>query len=85
MHAGVSYGGKRHMMVNAGVTVKVGSSDKEREVAERYRTGPLSSVYVMQKEIEHLNSDNQMLREQVNEQNAKIEELMQMVQEMRTK
>ena len=39
----------------------------------------------MQKEIEHLNSDNQMLREQVNEQNAKIEELMQMVQEMRTK
>lgn len=92
MHAGVSYGGKSHMMVNAGVTVKVGSSDKEREVAERYRTGPLSSVYVMQKEIDHLTSDNQALRSTVNEQNAKlseqdakIEKLMQMVQELASK
>jgi len=92
MHAGVSYGGKSHMMVNAGVTVKVGSSDKEREVADRYRTGPLSSVYVMQKEIDHLTSDNQALRSTVNEQNAKlseqdakIEKLMQMVQELASK
>lgn len=92
MHAGVSYGGKSHMMVNAGVTVKVGSSDKEREVADRYRTGPLSSVYVMQKEIDHLTSDNQALRSTVNEQNAKlseqdakIEKLMQIVQELASK
>ena len=46
----------------------------------------------MQKEIDHLTSDNQALRSTVNEQNAKlseqdakIEKLMQMVQELASK
>lgn len=40
-------------MVNAGVTHKFGYSP-EKNIPDRYKAGPISSVYVMQDEISSL-------------------------------
>ena len=49
-HVGVSVG-SHHNMVNAGVTRKFGTSDAKKAVPERYKGGPISSMYVMQDEM----------------------------------
>ena len=49
-HVGVSVG-SHHNMVNAGVTRKSGTSDAKKAVPERYKGGPISSMYVMQDEM----------------------------------
>ena len=38
-------------MVNAGVTHKFGSSPEKKNIPDRYKAGPISSVYVMQDEV----------------------------------
>ena len=59
-HAGVSVG-SRHNMVNAGVTRKFGSSDEKKAIPERYKGGPISSMYVMQDEMTALKAENASL------------------------
>ncbi|MDU4210444.1 MAG: YadA-like family protein, partial [Finegoldia magna] len=56
-HAGVSVG-SRHNMVNAGVTRKFGTSDEKKAIPERYKGGPISSMYVMQDEMTALKAEN---------------------------
>ena len=56
-HAGVSVG-SRHNMVNAGVTRKFGTSDEKKVIPERYKGGPISSMYVMQDEMTALKAEN---------------------------
>lgn len=49
-HAGVTMG-NHNTMYNAGVTWKFGNRDEEEAVPDRYKAGPISSVYVMQDEV----------------------------------
>ena len=62
-HAGVSVG-SRHNMVNAGVTRKFGSSDEKKAIPERYKVGPISSMYVMQDEMTALKAENARMKAQ---------------------
>ena len=62
-HAGVSVG-SRHNMVNAGVTRKFGSSDEKKAIPERYKGGPISSMYVMQDEMTALKAENARIKAQ---------------------
>ena len=50
VHAGMSVTHHGESMANAGLTWKIGSKAAKDAIPERYRRGPLSSVYVMQKE-----------------------------------
>ena len=50
-------------MVNAGVTYRFGGEDSA--VPERYKGGPISSVYVMQDEVSALKAENAEMKEQM--------------------
>ena len=65
-HVGVSVG-SHHNMVNAGVTRKFGTSDAKKAVPERYKGGPISSMYVMQDEMTALKAENARMQERLNE------------------
>ena len=60
-HAGVSVG-SRHNMVNAGVTRKFGTSDEKKAIPERYKGGPISSMYVIQDEMTALKAENARMK-----------------------
>ncbi|ETS92449.1 YadA-like family protein, partial [Veillonella sp. AS16] len=65
-HVGMSVGG-HHNMVNAGVTRKFGTSDAKKAVPERYKGGPISSIYVLQDEVTALKAENARMQESLNE------------------
>ncbi|OON85797.1 YadA C-terminal domain-containing protein, partial [Pyramidobacter sp. C12-8] len=50
VHAGVSVSHHGESMANAGLTWKIGRKEDREAIPERYRKGPMNSVYVMQKE-----------------------------------
>ncbi|MDY4031537.1 MAG: YadA-like family protein [Pyramidobacter sp.] len=68
VHAGVSITHHGESMANAGLTWKIGRKEDKDQIPERYRKGPISSVYVMQKE-------NAELQAQVASQAHEIAEL----------
>ena len=68
-HVGVSVG-SHHNMVNAGVTRKFGTSDAKRAVPERYKGGPISSIYVLQDEVTALKAENARMQESLHELSA---------------
>ncbi|OON89235.1 hypothetical protein B0D78_04445 [Pyramidobacter sp. C12-8] len=68
VHAGVSVTHHGESMANAGLTWKIGRKEDKDQIPERYRSGPISSVYVMQKE-------NAELQAQVASQAREIAEL----------
>lgn len=77
---GAAYGNSSHMMFNAGVTWKFGSSKREQRVADEYRQGPISSSYVMEDQMQSLKAENQKLREDMAKQDERLkkqEELLQ--------
>ena len=61
-HMGVSVGAHRNM-INAGVTHKFGWSPEKKAIPDRYKSGPISSVYVMQDEVTALKLENQKIRQ----------------------
>ena len=65
-HVGVSVG-SHHNMVNAGVTHKFGNSDAKKAIPDRYKGGPISSVYVLQDEVTALKAENARMQESLNE------------------
>ena len=65
-HVGMSVG-SHHNMVNAGVTRKFGTSDAKKAVPERYKGGPISSIYVLQDEVTALKAENARMQESLNE------------------
>lgn len=77
-HAGVSIGAGNNM-VGVGLTRKFGSSADERAVPERYKAGPISSVYVMQDEMNALKAENKSQKEEIEEMRATIAALVQKV------
>ena len=76
-HVGVSVG-SHHNMVNAGVTRKFGTSDAKKAVPERYKGGPISSVYVLQDEVTALKAENARMQESLNELSSVKEDNEQM-------
>ena len=75
-HVGVSVG-SHHNMVNAGVTRKFGTSDAKKAIPERYKGGPISSMYVMQDEMTALKAKYEKVQRDNEEMRAQIALLMQ--------
>ena len=87
VHAGVSVTHHGDSMANAGLTWKIGRKEDKDQIPERYRKGPISSVYVMQKENAELQAEVASLRqtnmrqaEQMAEMNARVEKLERLLQ-----
>ena len=57
VHAGVSVTHHGESMANAGLTWRIGRKADKEAIPERYRKGPMSSVYVMQKENAQLQAE----------------------------
>ena len=73
-NVGVSLGANRNM-VNAGVTHKFGSSPEKKNIPDRYKAGPLSSVYVMQDEVSSLKKENSEQKTVIADQAARLNTL----------
>ena len=84
LNVGVSLGGT-HNMVNAGVTHKFGSSPEKKNIPERYKGGPISSIYVMQDEMTRMQAKNDAQQVEIEQQRAEIESLKSMVQQLLAK
>ena len=73
-NVGVSLGAN-HNMVNAGVTHKFGSSPEKKNIPDRYKAGPISSVYVMQDEVSSLKKENSEQKTVIADQAARLNTL----------
>ena len=73
-NVGVSLGGN-HNMVNAGVTHKFGSSPEKKNIPDRYKAGPISSIYVMQDEMTQLRTENESYKAKLDQQQSEIDAL----------
>ena len=73
-NVGVSLGANRNM-VNAGVTHKFGSSPEKKNIPDRYKAGPISSVYVMQDEVSSLKKENSEQKTVIADQAARLNTL----------
>lgn len=78
-HVGMSVG-SHHNMVNAGVTRKFGTSDAKKAVPERYKGGPISSIYVLQDEVTALKAENARMQESLHELSSVKEDNARMQQ-----
>ena len=73
-NVGVSLGANRNM-VNAGVTHKFGSSPEKKNIPDRYKAGPISSVYVTQDEVSSLKKENSEQKTVIADQAARLNTL----------
>lgn len=80
LNVGVSFGS--HNMVNAGVTHKFGYSAEKKNIPDRYKGGPISSIYVMQDEMTRMQAKNDAQQVEIEQQRAEIESLKSMVQQL---
>ena len=79
VHAGVSVSHHGESMANAGLTWKIGSKKDQDEIPERYRKGPMSSVYVMQKENAQLQAQVASMEKTNSRQAEEIAEMKAML------
>ena len=78
--------GSSHNMINAGVTHKFGGSrDRKDAIPERYKAGPISSIYVMQDEVSHLRSENEQQKSKLDEQQAKLNQQQSEIDDLKAK
>ena len=75
LHAGVTLDDQNNMF-NVGVTKKVGSSTAKKAIPERYKGGPISSIYVMNDEITALKEENARIKQENEETKAKLAMVM---------
>ena len=80
-NVGVSIG-NNHNMVNAGVTHKFGTSAERKNIPDRYKAGPISSIYVMQDEMTQLRSENTAYKTKLEEQQSEIDALKEAVHQL---
>lgn len=75
--AGVAIGeGRRtESMVNLGFSWKIGKDDRE-ESYDKYKEGPISSIYVMQDEVKQLTEENKHLKLELEEVKKQLQMLM---------
>ena len=76
VHGGLSFTNSHKYMANVGVTYKFGHSAEKSMIPMRYQAGPISSIYVMQKE-------NEMMREKMAQQEERIAQLEEMIMNMK--
>ena len=75
--------GSSHNMINAGVTHKFGGNrDRKDAIPERYKAGPISSIYVMQDEVSHLRSQNEEYKSKLEQQQSEIDALKAAVNQL---
>ena len=74
-HAGVTLDDQNNMF-NVGVTKKVGSSTAKKEIPERYKGGPISSIYIMNDEITALKEENARIKQENEDTKAKLAMVM---------
>ena len=84
LNVGVTLGGT-HNMVNAGVTHKFGYSPEKKNIPDRYKGGPIGSIYVMQDEMTRMQAKNDAQQVEIEQQRAEIESLKSMVQQLLAK
>jgi len=75
--AGVSIGeGRRtESMVNVGFSWKIGKDDRD-ESYDKYKEGPISSIYVMQDEMKQVMAENRQLKLELEEMKKQLQMLM---------
>ena len=67
--------GSNHNMINAGVTHKFGGSrERKNAIPDRYKAGPISSIYVMQDEVTQLRSENEQQKSKIDAQQVKLDQ-----------
>ena len=76
LHAGVTLDDQNNMF-NVGVTKKVGSSTAKKAIPERYKGGPISSIYVMNDEITALKEENARIKQENEETKDKLAMVME--------
>lgn len=76
VHGGVSFTNSHKYMANVGVIYKFGHSAEKSMIPMRYQVGPISSIYIMQKE-------NEMMREKMAQQEERIAQLEEMIMNMK--
>ena len=86
LHVGAAYAGEKHMMFNAGATWQFGRSEYDNARPARYGSGPISSIYTLQDEMEakhleiaSLQAETAALRDIVTQQQKQIEYLLSKV------
>ena len=84
LHMGVALGDNNNM-VNVGVTHKFGSAAKKAAIPDRYKAGPISSVYVMQDEVTQLRAENAQQKATLTKQQEKIDALKAAVAQLMAK
>ena len=74
-------------IVNAGVTHKFGYSPEKKAIPDRYKGGPISSIYVMQDEVTALQAivqkqaaENEALRQQNEDMQRKVDMILAKIQ-----
>ena len=82
MTAGVSLGEdtRTKSMANLGLTWKIGSDDDRKDLPERYKEGPIGSIYMMQTEMEQVMNENKDLKKLTQTQQKEIETMKQQIQ-----
>jgi hemagglutinin superfamily len=80
LNVGVSLGS--HNMVNTGITHKFGYSPEKKNIPDRYKGGPISSIYVMQDEMTRMQAKNDAQQVELEQQRTEIESLKSMVQQL---
>ena len=72
-------------MVNAGITHKFGYSPEKKAIPDRYKGGPISSIYVMQDEMQALLAKDQEKDAVISKQASEIDTLRQQNEDMQRK
>ena len=84
-HGGLAYAGNSELMANIGVTYRFGSKD-DRDIKHdrnlrmpQYAEGPISSVYILQDEVERLTKENKEANDRIAALEAKLEQVLEKV------
>ncbi|WP_276798117.1 YadA-like family protein, partial [Fusobacterium gonidiaformans] len=77
VQAGVSFseGRKTESMVNLGLAWKIGKDDRD-DSYNKYKEGPISSIYVMQDEMKQVMEENKNLKSEVEEMKKQLQTLI---------
>jgi hep/hag repeat protein len=72
-------------MVNAGITHKFGYSPEKKAIPDRYKGGPISSIYVMQDEMQALLAKDQEKDDIITKQADELDVLRKQNEDMQRK
>ena len=84
-HGGLAYAGNSELMANVGVSYRFGSKD-DRDIKHdrnlrmpQYAEGPISSVYILQDEVDRLTKENKEANDRIAALEAKLEKVLEKV------